>query len=90
MLYRQKPLVIDAIQWHPPENTKHQQIPEVSVEYPEVLSGDGSFWPAYAIVRTPKGDILFLYAGDWLLKDCTGALSVVHADAFSLLYEPAA
>lgn len=89
MRFRQKPQIVEATQWYPPHDPRHQAIKEVSEEFPEFTGPDGAFWCAYAIVRT-GAEHLTLVPGDWLLKDCQGRLTVLHSDVFAVMYEPAA
>lgn len=89
MRYRQKPAVIEAIQWFPAEDHRHEQIEGIISEFPAVTMGDGSHWSAYAVLRMIDGSLANITPGDWVIIGVDGNKSVCAQRVFNQIYEKA-
>lgn len=101
-LYRKKPVVIEAKQWFPPGDQRHD--PSMlterkgnSVSPPDYLQkgdlycgirGDLGMGPAVYMIRTLNGDVR-VEAGEWIITGIKGEKYPCKPDIFEATYEPA-
>lgn len=76
MKFRKKPVIIDAIQWHPYKGMKIEGLEEFYL---------GGF--AWAIVKTPEGEHR-ASAGDWIITGVKGEKYPCKPEIFEMTYEP--
>lgn len=74
--YRKKQ-VVEAVQWWPPEDRRHQPIPAV------IKRGGGVHW--YSI-NTLEGPFQ-VSAGDWIVTGVRGEVYACKPDIFEATYE---
>ena len=98
--YRKKPVVIEAMQWWPPSDPRHD--PSMlshrrgnAVDPPDYRQ-DGDLWqfseiPGYGddrfMIRTLEGD-LKVSPGDWIITGIQGERYPCKPDIFAATYEP--
>lgn len=81
--YRCKsPGTVEAIQYNPPHNCA-----EVAAFTGEPHEEEGCSADALWVVVDPMADDEPAHPGDWIVRDATGALSVVPEDEFEAQYE---
>lgn len=91
--FRKKPVVIEAVQWWPPGDHRH----DPSILAPRNrLRRDGDIWqfsivPGYGDdvfhIRTLEGD-LKVSPGDWIITGVKGERYPCKPDIFAATYEP--
>jgi hypothetical protein len=99
--FRKKPIVIDAVQWWPPGDPRHDKSMVVhrkgnSVEPPDLRQvGDLFQFSTIAgmgddifMVRTLEGDMR-VSPGDWIITGVKGEKYPCKPDIFAATYEPA-
>jgi len=79
--FRKKPVVIEAVQWFPPNDQRHVLVPAV-VENP---TGDPREAGEYK-VKTLEGWLNVSF-GDWIIKGVKGEFYPCKPDIFNLTYE---
>jgi hypothetical protein len=87
MKYRKKPVVIEAVQWHPnPETWEKIRELEGVIEDPCQMIVWYSIWGSLS-VPTLKGDMM-AEDGDWIIKGVHGEFYTCKPDIFEQTYEP--
>ena len=82
--YREKPVVIEAVQWDGSTDTANAFLGDrysVDWEYENAESNR-------MLIPTPEGKML-CFIGDWIIKDSQGGFLLCDSDVFVAAYEPA-
>lgn len=99
MKFRKRPVVIEAQQWWPPEDDRHDPsmltVPSVAEgRYLQVgdlycgIKGGIGMGPAVYFIKTLEGDMR-VSPGDWIITGVKGERYPCKPDIFEATYEPA-
>lgn len=85
MIFRQKPITIDAVCW---DGTNMQEVLAfMAPTHPVYIAGFG-VPDDIAGIRTAEG-FQAISLGDWIMKDDDGSVHRVGPERFEAMYEPA-
>lgn len=86
MLFREKP--IEAIQYKGFSKNHWQEVYDFCKGDDGISRLTGPHPPDKATIETLEGRFMFVYPGDWIIKDADGGFYPCKQDTFAKKYEP--